>query len=185
MSPDPFSRTKDHQGIRIQEMDGGWLIINGEKYRNMMSLDERREYQRLKQRQYRSKDRLQKRVSCLQTGQQLTHTDTDTEADTDTKKNNNSQQMRDVLNSYRDEYKKRIGQPYLVNWAKDRKLLTQPLRLFGFAALLEAIPKFFENNWVKDNKAYHIGAFVKLLPGLMASEVREDYSWIDKHLAKP
>jgi hypothetical protein len=45
MSPDPDSRTKEHEGRRISETDGGWLILNGEKYRNFLSKQERNEYQ--------------------------------------------------------------------------------------------------------------------------------------------
>ena len=33
LSPDLFSRTKDDEGRRIREVDGGWLIINHKKYR--------------------------------------------------------------------------------------------------------------------------------------------------------
>jgi len=34
LSPDPDSRTQDHEGRRIKEIDGGWFILNGEKYEN-------------------------------------------------------------------------------------------------------------------------------------------------------
>lgn len=54
-SPDEWSRTKVDEGRRIREVDGGWLIINYEKYRNRLSADDRREYQRVKQVEYRSK----------------------------------------------------------------------------------------------------------------------------------
>jgi len=54
-SPDPYSRTKDFEGRRIREVDGGWLILNGENYRNRLNMDERREYQRIKQAEYRAK----------------------------------------------------------------------------------------------------------------------------------
>jgi hypothetical protein len=33
LSPDPYSRTKDNEGRRIAEVDGGWLILNHEKHR--------------------------------------------------------------------------------------------------------------------------------------------------------
>ena len=55
LSPDPYSRTVDNEGRRIKKVEGGWAVLNGEKYRNKMSLDERREYQRIKQREYRQK----------------------------------------------------------------------------------------------------------------------------------
>lgn len=31
--PDPYSRTKDHEGRRIEAFDGGWKILNYLKYR--------------------------------------------------------------------------------------------------------------------------------------------------------
>ncbi len=33
LAPDPDSRTKDHEGRRIETIDGGWLILNYVKYR--------------------------------------------------------------------------------------------------------------------------------------------------------
>lgn len=32
-APDPNSRTKEHEGRRIEAIEGGWLILNYEKYR--------------------------------------------------------------------------------------------------------------------------------------------------------
>jgi hypothetical protein len=34
LNPDPDSRSKEYEGRRIKEIDGGWLILNAEKYRN-------------------------------------------------------------------------------------------------------------------------------------------------------
>lgn len=45
MAPDPDSRSKEHDGRRIEEIDGGWLILNYTKYRKKLSADARREYQ--------------------------------------------------------------------------------------------------------------------------------------------
>ncbi len=45
LSPDPDSRTKDFDGRRIEEVDGGWKILNYEKYRRMLNEEERKEYQ--------------------------------------------------------------------------------------------------------------------------------------------
>jgi len=60
-SPDKFSRTKDHDGRRVQEVDGGWLLLNHAKYRAKMGADERREYKRLKQQEYRDRAKRGKR----------------------------------------------------------------------------------------------------------------------------
>lgn len=53
-SPDEFSRTKDYDGRRIEEVDGGWAVLNHAKYRHKMSADERREYNAAIQRRYRA-----------------------------------------------------------------------------------------------------------------------------------
>jgi len=58
-APDPYSRTKDHEGRRIREVEGGWEVLNGEKYRDKMSCDERREANRVYQQRHR--DRKKKR----------------------------------------------------------------------------------------------------------------------------
>ena len=33
-SPDPYSRTPDHEGRRIEKCDGGWMVLNHFKYRD-------------------------------------------------------------------------------------------------------------------------------------------------------
>jgi hypothetical protein len=42
MSPDEYSRTKDFCGKRIGEIEGGWVILNYEKYREPTSKDRTR-----------------------------------------------------------------------------------------------------------------------------------------------
>lgn len=87
MSPDLFSRTPDHEGKRIKEIEGGWQLLNHGKYRALMSVEERREYNKVKQREWRSKNNLIK-VNNVNDGQlqsttnkQCQHiTDTDTKA---------------------------------------------------------------------------------------------------------
>ena len=43
LGPDRDSRTKDHEGRRIEEVDGGWLILNYVKYREMRDEERRKE----------------------------------------------------------------------------------------------------------------------------------------------
>jgi hypothetical protein len=43
MSPDPWSRTKDHEGRRIEEVDGGWRLLNYDHYRSQMDAEMQRE----------------------------------------------------------------------------------------------------------------------------------------------
>lgn len=56
-SPDAYSRTKDYEGRRIFDIDGGFRLVNAEKYRKLLSTEERREYMRLKQANRRAKMR--------------------------------------------------------------------------------------------------------------------------------
>lgn len=53
--PDEDSRTQEFDGRRIEPVDGGFRILNYAKYRAKMSADERRDYQREKQREYRQR----------------------------------------------------------------------------------------------------------------------------------
>lgn len=46
LSPDAYSRTPDHEGRRIEPIDGGWRLLNHEKYRAMRDEEERKEYKR-------------------------------------------------------------------------------------------------------------------------------------------
>lgn len=77
-SPDEYSRTKKFEGRRIEDIDGGWLILNHEKWRNKMNADERREYLKIKQREHRA--RVNKPVNKRKrTSTPSTHTDADTD----------------------------------------------------------------------------------------------------------
>ena len=53
MSPDPYSRTKAHDGRRVEEVEGGWFILNHAKYRAKLSSEEQKEKARLRQEKWR------------------------------------------------------------------------------------------------------------------------------------
>ena len=55
LSPDPDSRTRDDEGRRIEEIDGGWHLLNHRKYREMASKDESRESEAKRKARYRAK----------------------------------------------------------------------------------------------------------------------------------
>ena len=46
LGPDPYSRTKEQDGRRIECIDGGWLLINHAKYGAVRNAEERKQYQR-------------------------------------------------------------------------------------------------------------------------------------------
>jgi len=91
MSPDPYSRTKTDEGRRIEEIDGGWYVINHEKYRGLAS--DREAKQKAAERQKRYRERQQRNAKNVTrdaksvTGRHMSrhfpYTDTDTEADTE------------------------------------------------------------------------------------------------------
>jgi hypothetical protein len=55
LSPDVFSRTKEAEGRRIEEIDGGWFIINYIKHREMASAEDERIKNVERQRRFRSR----------------------------------------------------------------------------------------------------------------------------------
>lgn len=55
LSPDPDSRTKDDEGRRIEEIDGGWALLNHQKYREMASKEESRESEAKRKARYRAR----------------------------------------------------------------------------------------------------------------------------------
>lgn len=61
-APDRDSRSKEHEGRRILEVDGGWLLVNHAKYRAKLNADDRREYLRKKAIEYRAKSKRIQRV---------------------------------------------------------------------------------------------------------------------------
>jgi len=65
-SPDADSRTPDNEGRRIGLVEGGWKILNYGKYAAKMSLEERREYNRLKQQEYRERVKQIDRAKSVQ-----------------------------------------------------------------------------------------------------------------------
>lgn len=55
MSPDRYSRTKEHEGRRAEAIEGGWRLLNYQKYRDMRDEEKRREQNREAQAKYREK----------------------------------------------------------------------------------------------------------------------------------
>lgn len=76
MSPDQWSRSKDHEGRRLAEIDGGWLILNHAKYDAMRSADEAAARKREWDRENRPSGHARaKSVAAEQTGSSPTQSD--------------------------------------------------------------------------------------------------------------
>jgi hypothetical protein len=81
-SPDKYSRTKDHEGRRIEEGDGSFRLLNHGKYRALLSAEERKEYNRKKQAEYRASQKMSMTVNDSQSqSAKCTHTEAEAEAE--------------------------------------------------------------------------------------------------------
>ena len=69
-SPDPYSRTKDDEGRRIEDIRGGWSLINHAEYRNLASDDDRKAKSAERQRRHRERS---KRNNSGVTGRDKSH----------------------------------------------------------------------------------------------------------------
>jgi hypothetical protein len=94
LSPDPYSRTKDEGGRRLEVIDGGWALINHAKYRRMASDEERKEQSAIRQKRFRDRvtnnnapvthpSRQHNAESEIVTRESRQNSHTDTEANTD------------------------------------------------------------------------------------------------------
>lgn len=55
LSPDEYSRTPDQEGRRIEPIDGGWRLVNHEKYRRLMADEDRKAKAAERQHRYAEK----------------------------------------------------------------------------------------------------------------------------------
>lgn len=55
MAPDKFSRTTDHDGRRIEEIPGGWRVLNHDVYRDKLDAEERRTKEADRKARYRAR----------------------------------------------------------------------------------------------------------------------------------
>jgi len=93
-SPDPYSRTKDYEGRRISETDGGWLLLNHEKFRLRKDDEEQRlaTADRVRRHRLREAEKAKNVTPCNGSNAAVTHgnaplphTDTDASTDADSK----------------------------------------------------------------------------------------------------
>lgn len=56
LAPDPYSRTKDNEGRRIEEVHGGWRVLNHDYYRGLLDAEDQRDKAAERQRRKRDRD---------------------------------------------------------------------------------------------------------------------------------
>jgi len=102
-APDPYSRTKDNEGRRIEDVDGGFLVLNHEKYREKDSIEERRRKDAERARRYRERKKRERESRDGRDGErdgrdesrESLHTNADTDPYTDTNTSTNGQKKRE------------------------------------------------------------------------------------------
>lgn len=97
LSPDPYSRSPEHEGRRIEPIDGGWRLLNYSKYRFKMSAEDIRERDRVRQQRYR-----RERKAC--------HTESVTECDT---RNESRQSRQSIKQKAKSKKQKAADSPLL------------------------------------------------------------------------
>lgn len=105
LSPDPFSRTKDYEGRRIEEIEGGWRLLNHDKYRSMRDEEERRAYKADWIRKRRQEEKESESVDNVDRGRpQYTQAEAEAESDTDIPSSLNARAWDDYM-AHRKELK--------------------------------------------------------------------------------
>ena len=83
LEPDAYSRTKEHEGRRITEIDGGWALLNYEKYRAVRDEETIRESKR----KYINNRRAAERVENVEQSRPLsTQAEAEAEAEAEKKR---------------------------------------------------------------------------------------------------
>lgn len=151
LSPDQYSRTPDNEGRRISEIKGGWHLLNHGHYRALMSAEERKEYNRVKQAERRAKisydkcQNLSKNVNdesmTVNDNKQNTHI---TEAEADTKAEGN--EYNGAFGEFWKCYPKKVGKDAALKAWKKRKGIDEKLLI-----ILEALETQKNSvGWKKD-----------------------------------
>lgn len=124
LSPDPFSRTPDEEGRRLEVIDGGWAIINYAKHRRMASLEDRREKGAERQRRLRERRKANGNAESRKVTHKsrtrnggVTPSDDIAEADTEAEANTTTSPKDAVVEAWNE-----LGKPFpkVLNVSPDR-----------------------------------------------------------------
>jgi hypothetical protein len=174
--PDEWSRTKDFEGRRIIDIDGGWQLLNHAKYRAIQDAEYRREQSRLAMQKLRLERKLTvsnvSQVSAVNVGERR-FTQAEAEEEATTEEEAASKEEKPSA-SKRDSARKRaapsasisvetlvaegVDKQCATDWLAVRKLKRQPLTMTALEStraeaakaglsLAEAICRSAQNGW--------------------------------------
>lgn len=85
LAPDKYSRSQDFDGRRIEVVDGGWRLLNREKYRDKLDAEDQREKAAERQRRKRDRERDMSRESVTERDSHAKSRQTETETETESR----------------------------------------------------------------------------------------------------
>ena len=131
MGPDKYSRTKDHDGRRVEEIDGGWRLLNHGKYRAIRDDESIKESKR----RYINNRRQAERSSTVEAVEQCrtnvdrsrANTEAEAEAEAGKTKTARKRAAPAVLVSVPDLVADGVEQQHATDWLVARKAKGLPL----------------------------------------------------------
>lgn len=153
MSPDADSRTKDYEGRRIEEIDGGWRLLNHAKYRAIQDEENTKESKR--RWWHENKDKLE---TTRKARSHSIQAEADTEADTKPKDSSVGQVLHPTALPLRkgDEFK--IPETLVAEWGKIYPKVDVPATILEMRGWCLSNPSRlktrrgalrFVNNWLR------------------------------------
>lgn len=121
LAPDPYSRTPDYEGRRIEPIDGGWRLLNHEKYRSIRDSEAAKESKRRYINSRRAREAVENvehsRTQSSAVERSRDNAEADTEAEAETVKNSeaNASGASAPKKLTADEVIFSYGVPLLVN----------------------------------------------------------------------
>lgn len=136
-SHDKYSRTKDHEGRRIEEIDGGWRLLNHAKYRAIRDEESIKESKRKWAAENRAKQKAEivekSRTESNSVDRGRANTEADTEAYTEEEKKRNTKRVPRL--TVEDLVSAGVDSNHARDWMEIRRLKKQPLTQTAWLAV--------------------------------------------------
>lgn len=119
-SPDKYSRTKDHDGRRIEDMDGGWRLLNHAKYRAIRDEESIKESKRRYINARRAAERVESVEQSRTQAKPVVRGRANTEADTEAEAKKRDTRLSAL--SIADIVAEGVQEEHARDWFKTRKI---------------------------------------------------------------
>lgn len=119
LSPDKYSRSQEHEGRRIEVVEGGWRLLNYDKYRAIGRGEDRKEYLLGKKREERERKRQQPSTDVNKSpqGQPIAEAEADKRKEIYKEKNSVELRLAQLLLEEIRKRKPDFKQPNLRKWS--------------------------------------------------------------------